>query len=163
MEEPIDKIFKFVDDLIPDIAASQQAKGLKASGASARSLRVENSGDKTVRLIDGSGSFRFQDSPGRGPTTRGASNIPLWKRIYDNWLPYKKHGFSYNSDKERKSLAFAIATVIHKKGNFIHRTNQQTNVVSEVVNSSRTALLREQVGTIYARQIKSGYLEAFRK
>jgi hypothetical protein len=159
--EAIDIIYEFVKGLQPDIIAKQEAKGLTASGASAESLRTDQIDERTVQLIDGSGSFQFQDSPGRGPTTGGASDIPLHKRIYD-WLLYKKYGLEWFNEADRESLSYAIANKIHKKGNYIHIKGKRTGVVRDVITDQRLTLLREQIAKFYATTEFKKYVRAFK-
>lgn len=163
MTEQLNMIFDFVESLRPDIVKNQMDTGLRASGESALSLETRTVGESVIQLVDGSGAFKFQDAPGRGPSRGSAtSDIPLWKRIY-NWLAFRKYNLTYQDDKGRVRLSFAISNKIHRKGTYIHITGKKTGVVSDLLTDNRMLLLREQISKFYVRNVVSGYLQAFGK
>lgn len=160
MPEAKEFIIEFLEGSKESITKDQAAKGLRASGASAASLYTKIVDENTFQLIDGSGSFRFQDAPGRGPSGPTASRIPLHKRIYD-WLEFKKYNFNYANDKKRISLSFAIANKIHRKGNYIHITGKTTNVVKDSITTEKLQPLSQKIAKFYARRFTDGVLEKF--
>ena len=114
----------------------QEAKGLKASGLSARLLHIRSSGN-VYDLVDSAGYFEFQEF-GRGP-----GKAPSFKKIYD-WLQFKKYGLNYENEKERVSLAWAIVKKIKKLGTRTHTTRRPTGVLEEAISREATqGLIRE--------------------
>lgn len=106
-----------------NIIRLQADKGLKASGQSALSLRVQTKEQEGE--LYGDSSF-IQQEEGRKPGKLG--NV---KGLYD-WLQYRKYGFSYASDKGRWSIAWAIARKQAREGSYIHR-HGPTGVLSEAL------------------------------
>lgn len=98
---------RFFSKTIEDIRLDQQAKGMKASGQSSDSLRVETTTD-SGRLI-GSISFRFQRD-GRGP-----GGFPPVQNIQD-WIRAK--GIQTDSISI-ESLAYLIGRKIARQGSDI--------------------------------------------
>ena len=109
-----------------EIRTLQASKGLLASGKSAKELNVHME-SSLGQIVDPAGSFEYQER-GRGP---GRVN---YKAIYD-WLQWKKYGMNWNSERERKSLAFLIARKIAKFGTSTHIKGQATGVISEPINA----------------------------
>lgn len=146
-QETFKELDSFLLELLQLIKTGQIQKDLYASGDSAKSLRVEVTegvGGVRGQLIDGSGSFEYQER-GRGP---GGVN---WSKIY-NWLQYKKYGFDWQDEKQRKQMAFAIFNKIKKHGTFTHVQKNPTGVVTEVINMQ---LLDQFIGLIASRAAAS--------
>lgn len=146
-------IEQFLKGLIPEIQASQEEKGLTASGASGRLLEVVMLSDSIGQLVDGSGSFVFQQY-GRGATTSKTKGKKTLQQIIYDWLEFKKYGLNWSAttgeglrgvteDKKRISLSYAISKKIHKKGTYTKIENRNTNVLSDIINDSRLRPLIE--------------------
>ncbi len=65
----------------------------------------------------------------------------LVKGLYE-WLQYKKYGIKYSSDKQRLSIAIAMATNIAKKGSWKFRNNKQTDVFKTVLDKAKPTLMQ---------------------
>jgi hypothetical protein len=115
----------------------QEAKGLKASGLSAKLLYVK-SNKNVFDLVDSAGYFEFQEFG------RADGGQPPFKKIYE-WLEYKKYGLKYDNDEERVSLAWAIAKKIKKKGTHTYMKGRDTGVISEAINKEATAELIKEI------------------
>ncbi len=135
-------LLEFGLGIIEDMRARHRAAGQRASGATEESLRPEA---KTTTLnIFGSAAWLALDK-GRGKTTRGGGGggRTVQQQIYE-WLGFKKYGLTFANDKERVGLSYAIATNIHKLGNFAKRKNLQSGVVTNAVTPDR---IRAFLGT----------------
>ena len=119
-----------------NIIRLQSEKGLKASGQSALSLRIQVSPEEGD--LFGDSSFIAQQE-GTKPGIMG--NI---KGLYD-WLQYKKYGLSYASDKARWSIAWAIARKQEREGSYIHR-HGPTGVLSEALTEQMVEAFSANVG-----------------
>lgn len=144
---------EFIAERLADIIQTQKSLGLKASGESAASLEVEAKeivGGEIVRaeLIDGSGSFYFQEK-GRGPYTGGPKIVGgLWGRIY-TWLRYKKYGLNWTDKKARIALAWAITKKIQKYGTYTHfDSGEPTGVISKPLDEEKMKVLGDRIMTI---------------
>lgn len=131
----IEILLEFGAGLIEDIKTRHRAAGQRASGETEDSLRQEAKGT-TVNII-GSSVFNVLDK-NRGPTRAGgrSGGKSVRERIYD-WLGFRKYGLTFQNDKERVSLSFAIATNIHKFGNFARVHNLESGVISNVATPDR--------------------------
>lgn len=109
-----------------EIRTLQISKGLYASGKSAAELDV-NIVNTIGQIVDPAGSLEYQER-GRGP---GGVN---YKAIYD-WLQWKKYGMNWESERERKTLAFLIARKIARYGTSTHIKGSPTGVISEPINA----------------------------
>lgn len=150
-------IREFLDTLRKEIIAAQKNKGLTASGKSAELLAVEAT-DGYGELIDGSGSFVYQEYG------RGAGKQPpfLPVGVIYEWLKYSKYGLTYQDDKERKSLAFAISRKIAKQGTFTHRQKKQTGVLTDILTKERIDSFAKVFGDKYTTKALSDVLENFK-
>lgn len=124
-----------------NIIALQESKGLKASGLSARLLRTNEDGNR-FQLIDAAGYFQQQEF-GKRP-----GNTPF-QAIYD-WLQYKKYGFQWKDERQRRSMAWAILITHRRHGTFTYRKKTQTGVLSESIND---ALLSELLTKLAERKV----------
>lgn len=150
-------IREFLETLKKEIVDAQSSKGLKASGKSAELLAVEASGNKG-ELIDGSGSFYFQEygrASGKQPPF-----VPVGV-IYE-WLQYKKYGLNYANDKERKSLAFAISRKIGQQGTLTKRENRQTGVLTDILTNKRVDSFVKVLSEKYLSKVFSDVLDNFK-
>lgn len=134
----------FLAETLKDIVLLQAQRGLRASGASADSLVIEQFGDSS-RLVDGAGYFEYQER-GRGPG-RSPLAVPkfLREKIYQ-WLQWKKYGLDFNNESERRRLAYLIARKIQLKGTYTHIKGDPTGVISEPITTQRIDELLEQIG-----------------
>lgn len=135
----------FLEGLVPEIAKSQAEKGLTASGTSVRLLEVLMVNDNLGQLIDGSGSFYFQ-MHGRGPTGSATKGDKTLQEIIYDWLEFKKYGLTWDTDKERTSLSYAISHKIHAKGYshdapYTYKKNADSKVLTDVITQSRVDAL----------------------
>lgn len=150
-KQDLEIIRLFLQKAKEDIVDLQAKKGLKASGESAEALRVDMTATGG-KLVDGSGYFEYQER-GRG-VTKSAGTEPLSKRIYA-WLAYKKYGLNYDNDKQRKSLAFAIARKIHKKGTYTYIKGTVTGVLSEAIRKEEVEGLVKTLSRRYLAKIST--------
>lgn len=139
--------------IMNEIITEQEVTGVKASGESAKKLRVETTqvvNGQIVRgdLIDGSASFRYQED-GRGPDSDSPAKIVggLWGKIY-TWLRYKKYGLEWSTTKDRIGLAWAITKKIQKYGTYTYFEGEPTGVLSKPLDDEKFRSLREKILTI---------------
>jgi hypothetical protein len=122
---------KFDKRLKEEIRKGYDSSGVKASGRAGRELN-EDIGDKKYTL-SGVGYWGAVDK-GRSPNR--ANSGGLRQSIYD-WLQYKKYGFNWRTEQERKSLSFAIAKSIAKKGSFKFRNpDKRTTIILDAIKNS---------------------------
>jgi hypothetical protein len=127
MSSETEIIHEFMEGQRQAVIDLQQRKGIKASGKSADGLRVITKQEGTMitsELVDTEGYFQYQEE-GRGP----GRYSPVQK-IYE-WLSYQKYGLTYANDRERRSLAFAIAKTHGEKGSKTFREGGRSGVISE--------------------------------
>jgi hypothetical protein len=138
---------EFVEQRKQLILQLQQSKGLKASGVSATLLHTAQPKDGLTQLIDGSGYFEFQDFG------RSFGKFPPFKAIYE-WLAFKKYGLQWSTEKQRRSLAWAIMISIAKKGTHTFR-NKPTGVLTEAINEQSLKDLISKMVSIKGPEIAS--------
>ena len=148
IDESDRKVIKnFLENRKKVLIASQKLKGLRASGKSAAGLRVDIESDSLGFLIDGTGTFYYQEYG------RASGKPPPFIMIYD-WLKFKKYGFDYANNKERIKLAWKIINSIRKKGTYTHRT-RPTNVVADVVDKDVINDLLERFKKKYSLSVRT--------
>jgi hypothetical protein len=125
MSDP-EAITELLQEVKSNIVRLQSEKGLKASGQSALSLRIETRPEEGELYGD---SYFIQQESGRRPGPLG--NV---QGLYD-WLAYKKYGLSYASDKARWSIAWAIAKKQARQGSYTYR-HGPTGVLSEALTDA---------------------------
>ena len=152
----LDLIKEFIGKVKYDLIRSQKEKGIVASGKSAKLLRAEFPDENTGLLIDGSGSFYYQEFG------RAKGKMPPYQAIYD-WLEYKKYGFTYKDDKERKSLTWMIMSSIRKKGTYAHYKHKPTNVVRDALSSERIQELKKKIAARFLSEVRSDIITDFNK
>jgi hypothetical protein len=104
-----------ITTLKDNIIREQAARGVKASGRSARSLRKEVT-DSAGRLY---GLYYFlQQEQGRGPTRTLEPSTPTLRERIFSWLGEK--GIN-PTDITKESLAYVIARKIHNEGTKLYR------------------------------------------
>lgn len=149
-------LFQSIDQLRLEVIASQAQTGLLASGLSAEKLRTEVPKASIGQLIDGAGYFEEQEK-GRGP-----GMMPDIQSIYE-WLAFKKYGLKWDTDDQRWSIAFALASKIGREGTFTHRTGKPTGVLSEILTTQRVSLMANVFARKYKAQIKSDVVDALKQ
>lgn len=154
-------IVEFLRTVRDGLEKSQKAKGLRASGASIASVRVVTPSDNVGQIIDPLDVFKYQDTPGRAKTTGGGDGS--LKRIIYDWLLYKKYGFNWTTDKQRKTMAYFITRKIHAKGTYIHITKKITNLLPDAINKQKLSelsqILAKKYGTIIGSVIARSLLD----
>lgn len=124
---------QFGQRIIDEIIAASQAAGQQASGETYKRFRLE------VRpngfTIFGAG-YLGALVEGRGPTKRrgGGGGESLVDRIMQ-WIQVK----GVRADIPPRSLAWAIATKIHKEGTLLFREGRNTRILEDVINKNRIA------------------------
>ena len=67
----------------------------------------------------------------------------LWGAIYE-WLELKKYGINYQTDQEKKGIAFAISKTIAKKGSYKHRNkSKRTKIIESAIKKTLPSLLAD--------------------
>jgi hypothetical protein len=107
----------------------QQAKGIRASGKSAQSLRV--SAKKDTGFLYGASYFKYQKE-GRKP-----GGFPPIEKIME-WIRQK----NIDADISDKSLAFLIARKIARLGTDIHLKKRPGLSVEEKIKELKDQLVR---------------------
>ncbi len=122
---------QFGQTIIDEIIAASQAAGQEASGETYKKFRLE------VRpngfTIFGAG-YLGALIEGRGPTKGGGT--PGGQSLVDRimaWIEVK----GVTADIPPKSLAWAIATKIHKEGTLLFREGRNTRILQDVINQNR--------------------------
>ena len=131
------------------VKKDQKAKGIYASGESAKSLRekVERGEGTDIRgVVTGRGYFAQQER-GRGPTGNSSPSRPnLRQRIFE-WLKVKSWSRG-KSERERESLSYAITRKIHKRGTLRGRSTKYPGL-------DLTKILREEYGVL-TKAVRNG-------
>lgn len=112
------------NDFVTRLKQQQSQRGIRASGRSAASLRVQVSDDGKGYVkaeVYGAGYF-LQQEFGRPKTRRKQGGI-LQRQIL-KWMGYKGIGAGLD-DAEKRSISFAIATKIHQSGTLLWRGRSQ--------------------------------------
>ncbi len=159
-----DIIKEFLDGLIPDIQKSQTEKGKRASGASAASLRTIMQSDKLGQLIDGSGSFYFQVHGRRATSSSATKGKQTLKDIIYDWLQFKKYGLTWDTDKERKTLAFLISRKIHQKGYsgkapYDYQEGYDSKLLSDIITEARLNTLTSKLADKFIVEYSSDIIK----
>ncbi len=117
------------------VISNPDFKRAKAFGNSERFLlspvSLEISGN-TVRKI---GLYPYETDKGRGATVNRTGE--LMPAIYQ-WLSLKKYGLNWKTDKERRSLAFAITRKIGREGTY--RRKNPTDIFGSSLKKTLPAL-----------------------
>lgn len=142
-QDQIDICKMFLESKREEIIRLQQERGVKASGLSAASLVVSET-ERGAVLIDGAGYFEFQDFG------RGAGKPSPVQKIYD-WLQYKKYGLTYENDKQRLSLAFAISRNHAKQGSRFFKKN--TFILQQSLSPSTFVQLYDDLSNSFGLQV----------
>lgn len=148
----------FLAETLKDIVLLQAQRGLRASGLSASSLAIEQSGDASS-LVDGAGYFEYQER-GRGPG-RSPLVVPkvIREKIYQ-WLAFKKYGLDWSNESERKRLAYLIARKIQRRGTYTFIKGDPTGVLSEPITTQRIDELLEQIGRGVQANVESDVVKS---
>lgn len=134
-----------------------------ASGRARDSVLDENN----VSIKESSGKTIFQKKAVSYLTatdTGRQANINNSGGLYDGifeWLKYKKYGIDYDSEEERKSIAYAITTKIAKEGSYKYRNiDKRTKVVLDAVNGNIPRLLVD-LGTSKKVEIQDNISDSY--
>ena len=149
------RIDEFLKNVISDIKEDQETKNIRASGASANSLKprsTEKSGEITgFRYI---GAQRFGRKPGKFPKwskEEGFKELKEWMEI-KNIKPKEP-------DMPIDTLAFLIARKISREGTDIYTNKRPALAVSDIVeirlDELKSNLLEDQIKEIKANVILS--------
>jgi len=133
-------------NLANDVAESQAKKGLKASGASAASLRPETTadGNSLSGKLYGSVTFTWQQN-GRKPNKSGKPSRALVEGI-EAWMKWR--GMS--------GSPWGIATNIAKYGITVPNANNPGGVLSEPLAIERVkAILKPRLKEAIFKELKS--------
>lgn len=135
MLTPAQAISKLLENVRAGIIEDQEAKKIRASGASARSLKTktkEVSGTIVGTLV-GADYFYFQEN-GRGPAkkAKGANKGGKSEYIQSimDWIRVK--GLE-QQEAEVKSFAFAIAAKQAKEGSDIYQNKRPALATEEII------------------------------
>ncbi len=144
-----DKILlgELTERLTNNIIALQISKGLKASGESAALIRQKLE-DNIAQIIDGTGSFEFQEFG------RAEGKAPPFRKIYE-WLAFQKYGIKFSNDKQRTGIAWAITKKIAKKGTFTHISGKNTGVLVDALNQQHIREFMQKLSTKKASEIST--------
>lgn len=151
---------EFMDGLADDLRDRHAKLGQRASGET--SDRIRSTARVSVGRLLGPAHLGALDD-GRGPTRRGGGGggRTLREQIFE-WLKFKKYGITFASDEERESASWAIATVIHKEGNFLFRTNRKTRLLEDVLTRPRLDAFIGAFARNRATQVRSDLIKAYR-
>lgn len=140
------------------IQQKMAATGVKASGATAQSLRVTVSGNEGT--LWGSPHLR-QLEHGRGPghvPSGFFGIIEKWVRdkgiSADGYAPKGRDASKMTSDQKVRSLAGAIAYTIMTRGTVLYRSGVPRDIYTEALNESLERLSTD-VGIYFADQIQT--------
>ncbi len=148
---------QFLESVKSDIVANHIRLGQRASGSTIESLKVRT--NPVGGVLVGAEHIFALDS-GRGPTRGGrGEGQTLQQRVFD-WLAFSKYGLTYADNKERTSLSWAIATVIHKRGNQIFRQGG-SGLLTDLVTASRLDALTGAFARNKRTQFTSEILRVF--
>lgn len=129
-----------LESLKGEIAANMAAAGEVASGRTIASMRVTDDGAGTATLWGRKpfGTLETGRKAGRVPRNFGAI---IYQWMMDKGLhsaaamPYKRGGLHKYSERERadRSMAWAIARTIERKGTSLYRAGGRADIYSNVI------------------------------
>ena len=149
----------FLNTVSRRIGQEQKAKGIRASGESAKSLKskVSEKGDISRGILTGRDYF-LQQEEGRGPTPQGArKSQPTLKDNIRKWIDFKGIG-SGKTRKEKEGIAFVIARKIHQEG---WNKNGARLDITKIIKEEKKSLVKSTLGLSVDR-FRSDILRAFR-
>ena len=130
---------EFIEQLLlgimDDIKKDMRAKGQYASGATERLWEIKMIEKPTE--LEGQlwgPSYLMALITGRGPTRSGGGGGPTLQQKLREWIDFKGIG---GTDKEKTSISWAMAKVMHEKGNVLHRTGADTGLLKNNITDSR--------------------------
>jgi hypothetical protein len=130
----------------------------QASGRTARRLReVVTSFSAVLYGPD----YIQQLEDGRGPTRNNTPSKPTLREAIEEWLQYA--GISPRRGQTRRSLAYAIANSIHRKGTKLYQRGGRSGVLSETITERSLNNLLQELTDIQAVEVSSQVVEAFKK
>ena len=150
-DKKIQELFtEYLSDVKEGIISEQAKQGIRASGKSARSLRIVPLGSSGVELYGA--AYFDQQEEGRAP-----GKFPPIESIYD-WLQYKKYGITYSTDSERRSIAYAIAKKIARFGTRTYLLGG-TSIIGKATEDLSPLLekVTESVGQSIIQTVRKAY------
>jgi hypothetical protein len=134
--ENIDLLREILERAKEQIISNIESKGIKASGRTQNSLRVEQT-DTGIRLVGGGAGAAPIHTLEVG---RPGGKVPKgFYEIIKQWSRDK--GFQFESETRRNSFAYLTAKKIQKEGTERHRNNRN-DIYSEVVREAREDINR---------------------
>ncbi|MCH2216601.1 MAG: hypothetical protein MK076_00740 [Flavobacteriales bacterium] len=133
---------KFRANLIEAILSNPDYKDAKAFGEfeafikSAKSYKITDNS-----FVQFGTNYTIEIDKGRGKNKINSGG--LWGAIYE-WLELKKYGINYQTDQEKKGIAFAISKTIAKKGSYKHRNkSKRTKIIESAIKKTLPSLLAD--------------------
>lgn len=128
-----------------DLIKAYDAKGMRASGKTAKSLEVVNVGLESVKLIGGKQFEQLE--AGRGPTSPSGpyQKGPKLVDVIKQWISDKGIVSDIKNDNDNSTLAFLIARKIHRQG-WKREGYGGVELVSEVITDKRIQSIINKVG-----------------
>jgi len=158
-----DALMSYNERVNQDIVTNPDFIETIASGRARDSVLEENnvsikeSNDKTI-FQKKAVSYLTATDTGRQANINNSGG--LYDGIFE-WLKYKKYGIDYDSEEERKSIAYAITTKIAKEGSYKYRNiDKRTKVVLDAVNGNIPRLLVD-LGTSKKVEIQDNISESY--
>ena len=158
-----DALMSYNERVNQDIVTNPDFMETIASGRARDSVLEENnvsikeSNDKTI-FQKKAVSYLTATDTGRQANINNSGG--LYDGIFE-WLKYKKYGIDYDSEEERKSIAYAITTKIAKEGSYKYRNiDKRTKVVLDAVNGNIPRLLVD-LGTSKKVEIQDNISESY--
>jgi len=151
MDKQIEKVINLWNsEFNKNVLGNPENAKIKASGASnaflasPKSLKIRENGFSKIGL------YPMEQDKGRGATKNRTGGH--WKALYD-WLAYRKYGFNWKNEKERKQMTFALWKVASQKGSWKHRNpDKQTRIYQDALDAT-FPILYDNIGKIKEKQI----------
>ena len=135
-------IAQFDNSLQTELKNGLVSSGVQASGETAKSLRSESSNDRYT--LFGRGFFSSVDF-GRGKYKGGPPGGFLQKLTA--WVELRKYGITFENEKQKMGIAWAIYTKIQQSGSLKHRdTGKRTNIIRVAIDKSLPGLINSLQG-----------------
>ena len=133
---------EFRDRFIKSILNNPDYKEAKASGNFEEFIRSVSSYIVSENKFTQFGTeYTVAIDKGRPPNSTNSGGLK--ESIY-NWLQYRKYGLDWQTESQRRGLAFVITRKIAREGTYKFRNKSaQTNIVAGSVNKELPLLLTE--------------------
>ena len=133
---------EFRDRFIKGILNNPDYKEAKASGNFEEFIKSVSSYIVSENKFVQFGT-QYTTAIDKGRPPNKTNNGGLKESIY-NWLQYRKYGLDWQTESQRKSLAFVITRKIAREGTYKFRNKSaQTNVVQGSVKDELPLLLKD--------------------